>query len=148
MSKSKPLQKWGSASSFEETPTHKDIDKMNIKYENPSVAGQFKDFLKTVVTFTGDLSSLTCPAFFLNGQSLLEYRYEKRHPSGLITQCYNNDGILNTRSICLRAVPTGVTIRRFLPPLAELPTQQVCTPAVFIFLNSRLALLFYSPTIF
>ncbi|KAI7865840.1 hypothetical protein BDF14DRAFT_1729488 [Spinellus fusiger] len=48
----------------------------------PSTKGQFKDFLKTVISFTGDLSSLTCPAFFLNGLSLLEYgTYWGDHPT-------------------------------------------------------------------
>jgi len=43
---------------------------------------EFKEFLKTVVSFTGDLSAITCPAFFLNGLSLLEYgTYWGDHPS-------------------------------------------------------------------
>lgn len=54
-------------------PTASDVDKLSIKGPEPGVGGQFKDFLKTVISFTGDLSSLTCPAFFLNGLSLLEY---------------------------------------------------------------------------
>lgn len=54
-------------------PTAKDVDKLSYKGPEPGVGGQFKDFLKTVISFTGDLSSLTCPAFFLNGLSLLEY---------------------------------------------------------------------------
>lgn len=54
-------------------PSVNDIDKMNIKGPEPGFGGQFKDFLKTVIGFSGDLSSLTCPAFFLNGISLLEY---------------------------------------------------------------------------
>lgn len=54
-------------------PTVNDVDKLNIKGQEPGFGGQFKDFLKTVISFTGDLSSLTCPAFFLNGLSLLEY---------------------------------------------------------------------------
>lgn len=54
-------------------PTLKDVDKTTIKGHEPGFTGQFRDFLKTVVSFTGDLSSLTCPAFFLNGLSLLEY---------------------------------------------------------------------------
>jgi hypothetical protein len=54
-------------------PTASDVDKLSIKAPEPGVGRQFKDFLKTVISFTGDLSSLTCPAFFLNGLSLLEY---------------------------------------------------------------------------
>ncbi|ORZ30340.1 hypothetical protein BCR44DRAFT_95178 [Catenaria anguillulae PL171] len=34
---------------------------------------QFTQFLKTLTSFTGDLSQLTCPAFLLSGVSLLEY---------------------------------------------------------------------------
>lgn len=59
----------------EAEPTVKDVDNLNIKDHEPGFGGQFKDFLKTVISFTGDLSSLTCPAFFLNGLSLLEYGY-------------------------------------------------------------------------
>lgn len=54
-------------------PTASDVDKLSIKGPEPGLGGQFKEFLKTVISFTGDLSSLTCPAFFLNGLSLLEY---------------------------------------------------------------------------
>ncbi|GAA5813366.1 hypothetical protein MFLAVUS_006844 [Mucor flavus] len=63
-------------------PTVNDVDKLNIKGQEPGFGGQFKDFLKTVISFTGDLSSLTCPAFFLNGLSLLEYgTYWGDHPT-------------------------------------------------------------------
>ncbi|KNE73255.1 hypothetical protein AMAG_17431 [Allomyces macrogynus ATCC 38327] len=34
---------------------------------------QFLQFVKTLASFTGDLSQLTCPAFLLSGTSLLEY---------------------------------------------------------------------------
>ncbi|KAL7752102.1 Oxysterol-binding protein 4 [Sorochytrium milnesiophthora] len=34
---------------------------------------QFMQFIKTLASFTGDLSQLTCPAFLLSGTSLLEY---------------------------------------------------------------------------
>jgi hypothetical protein len=54
-------------------PSSSDVDKLSIKGPESGLGGQFKDFLKTVISFTGDLSSLTCPAFFLNGLSLLEY---------------------------------------------------------------------------
>jgi hypothetical protein len=58
----------------EKTPTASDVDKLQIKGHEPGLGGQFKDFLKTVVNFAGaDLSALTCPTFFLNGLSLLEY---------------------------------------------------------------------------
>lgn len=57
----------------ETAPSVSDVDKLSIKDPEPGYGGQFKDFLKTVISFTGDLSSLTCPAFFLNGLSLLEY---------------------------------------------------------------------------
>ncbi|KAI8888165.1 Oxysterol-binding protein [Backusella circina FSU 941] len=62
-----------------------DVDQLSMKNLDTSEKSQFKefkDFLKTVVSFTGDLSSLTCPAFFLNGLSLLEYgTYWVDHPS-------------------------------------------------------------------
>ncbi|KAJ2795772.1 Oxysterol-binding protein 4 [Coemansia guatemalensis] len=38
-----------------------------------SYSTDFMSFLKGVLSFTGDLSSLTCPSFLLNGISLLEY---------------------------------------------------------------------------
>ncbi|KAJ2160031.1 Oxysterol-binding protein 4 [Coemansia sp. RSA 552] len=38
-----------------------------------SHSGDFMSFIKGVLSFTGDLSSLTCPSFLLNGISLLEY---------------------------------------------------------------------------
>jgi hypothetical protein len=50
-----------------------DVDKIQLKNTEPSTGSQFKEFIKTVIRFSGDLSSLTCPAFFLNGLSLLEY---------------------------------------------------------------------------
>jgi hypothetical protein len=50
-----------------------DVDKIQLKNSEPGTGSQFKEFLKTVIRFSGDLSSLTCPAFFLNGLSLLEY---------------------------------------------------------------------------
>ncbi|CAO3621719.1 unnamed protein product [Mucor hiemalis] len=72
--------------SEEHTPTAGDVDKLLIKGPEPGLGGQFKEFLKTVISFTGDLSSLTCPAFFLNGLSLLEYgTYWGDHPS-----CFTN----------------------------------------------------------
>ncbi|KAI8582285.1 hypothetical protein K450DRAFT_228235 [Umbelopsis ramanniana AG] len=58
-----------------------DADKIQLKYPEPSTGSQFKEFIKTVIRFSGDLSSLTCPAFFLNGLSLLEYgTYWGDHP--------------------------------------------------------------------
>ncbi|KAJ2174828.1 Oxysterol-binding protein 4, partial [Coemansia sp. RSA 560] len=38
-----------------------------------SSSGDFMSFFKGILSFTGDLSSLTCPSFLLNGISLLEY---------------------------------------------------------------------------
>ncbi|KAJ2691111.1 Oxysterol-binding protein 4 [Coemansia sp. RSA 1285] len=38
-----------------------------------SYVGDFMSFLKGILSFTGDLSALTCPSFLLNGISLLEY---------------------------------------------------------------------------
>ena len=60
----------------EDTPTSSDVDQLSMNNFDANEKGQFKEFkefLKTVISFTGDLSSLTCPAFFLNGLSLLEY---------------------------------------------------------------------------
>ena len=60
----------------EVTPNSGDVDKLSMKNLESTEKGQFgefKEFLKVVISFTGDLSSLTCPAFFLNGLSLLEY---------------------------------------------------------------------------
>ncbi|OZJ01893.1 hypothetical protein BZG36_05038 [Bifiguratus adelaidae] len=43
--------------------------------------GAFRSFLKTVATFSGDLSNLTCPSFLLAPTSLLEYSsYWCDHP--------------------------------------------------------------------
>lgn len=63
-------------SSEDETPTSTDVDRLsmkNLETAEKSQFAEFKEFLKVVISFTGDLSSLTCPAFFLNGLSLLEY---------------------------------------------------------------------------
>jgi hypothetical protein len=57
----------------EVSPTATDVDGLSVHHVESSSKGQFKEFIKTVISFTGDLSSLTCPAFFLNGLSLLEY---------------------------------------------------------------------------
>lgn len=35
--------------------------------------GAFQSFLKSLASFSGDLSSLTCPAFLLAPVSLIEY---------------------------------------------------------------------------
>ncbi|KAF1798920.1 hypothetical protein FB192DRAFT_1394012 [Mucor lusitanicus] len=74
-----------SKSSDEDTPNSSDVDKLSMKNLDTAEKGQFKEFkefLKVVISFTGDLSSLTCPAFFLNGLSLLEYgTYWGDHPS-------------------------------------------------------------------
>ncbi|KAI8987500.1 hypothetical protein BDF20DRAFT_850592 [Mycotypha africana] len=67
------------------TPNASDVDQLsmkNLESSDKSQFKEFKEFLKTVISFTGDLSSLTCPAFFLNGLSLLEYgTYWGDHPS-------------------------------------------------------------------
>ncbi|KAI8060592.1 hypothetical protein BC940DRAFT_311695 [Gongronella butleri] len=66
----------------EHSPTTSEVDTLSIHNVEPQSKGQFKEFIKTVISFTGDLSSLTCPAFFLNGLSLLEYgSYWGDHPS-------------------------------------------------------------------
>ncbi|KAI8366329.1 hypothetical protein EDC96DRAFT_508571 [Choanephora cucurbitarum] len=69
----------------EDTPTSSDVDQLsmnNFDANEKSQFKEFKEFLKTVISFTGDLSSLTCPAFFLNGLSLLEYgTYWGDHPA-------------------------------------------------------------------
>ncbi|KAF1801206.1 hypothetical protein FB192DRAFT_1384635 [Mucor lusitanicus] len=73
-------------------PTASDVDKLSIKGPEPGLGGQFKEFLKTVISFTGDLSSLTCPAFFLNGLSLLEYgTYWGDHPTCFTAVTQSND---------------------------------------------------------
>ncbi|KAJ3330480.1 Oxysterol binding protein [Kappamyces sp. JEL0680] len=36
-------------------------------------SGEFMKFLSQLASATGDLSNMTCPAFLLNGYSLLEY---------------------------------------------------------------------------
>ncbi|KAI9486075.1 MAG: hypothetical protein EXX96DRAFT_547605 [Benjaminiella poitrasii] len=73
-------------------PTASDVDKLAIKDPEPGLGGQFKEFLKTVISFTGDLSSLTCPAFFLNGLSLLEYgTYWGDHPTCFSAVTESND---------------------------------------------------------
>lgn len=74
-----------SKSSDEDAPNSNDVDKLSMKNLDTAEKSQFKEFkefLKVVISFTGDLSSLTCPAFFLNGLSLLEYgTYWGDHPS-------------------------------------------------------------------
>ncbi|CEJ04459.1 hypothetical protein RMCBS344292_18420 [Rhizopus microsporus] len=67
----------------DEPPSENDVDKLSVKnLEEKSQFREFKEFLKVVISFTGDLSSLTCPAFFLNGLSLLEYgTYWGDHPA-------------------------------------------------------------------
>ena len=41
----------------------------------------FCSFLKSIATFTGDLSTLTAPSFILSGTSILEYSsYWGEHP--------------------------------------------------------------------
>ncbi|KAI8388217.1 uncharacterized protein BYT42DRAFT_559295 [Radiomyces spectabilis] len=40
--------------------------------------GAFHSFLKSLASFSGDLSSLTCPAFLLAPVSLIEYSYVGR----------------------------------------------------------------------
>ncbi|CDS09367.1 hypothetical protein LRAMOSA10727 [Lichtheimia ramosa] len=66
----------------DKSPSVNDVDAMSVKHAEPGTTGQFKEFIKTVISFTGDLSSLTCPAFFLNGLSLLEYgTYWGDHPT-------------------------------------------------------------------
>ncbi|KAI7854961.1 hypothetical protein BDC45DRAFT_535090 [Circinella umbellata] len=71
-----------SSESFDKSPSVNDVDSMSVKNAEPGTGGQFKEFIKQVISFTGDLSSLTCPAFFLNGLSLLEYgTYWGDHPS-------------------------------------------------------------------
>ncbi|KAG0186097.1 Oxysterol binding protein [Apophysomyces sp. BC1034] len=77
-----PSNKTSSAGvDVDRVPTANDVDKLSLKSES-GTGGQFKEFLKTVISFTGDLSSLTCPAFFLNGLSLLEYgTYWGDHPT-------------------------------------------------------------------
>ncbi|KAI8089406.1 uncharacterized protein BX664DRAFT_297090 [Halteromyces radiatus] len=75
-SKDQPVQ------NGEVAPTPNDVDSLSVQHVESSSKGQFKEFIKTVISFTGDLSSLTCPAFFLNGLSLLEYgTYWGDHPS-------------------------------------------------------------------
>ena len=64
-----------SSDSIDKSPSVTDVDSMSVKHAEPGTGGQFKEFIKQVISFTGDLSSLTCPAFFLNGLSLLEYGY-------------------------------------------------------------------------
>ncbi|RUS27186.1 LOW QUALITY PROTEIN: hypothetical protein BC938DRAFT_483611 [Jimgerdemannia flammicorona] len=126
------MQSCGSASSLhEETPSQKVIEKMNIKYENAGVSGQFKDFLKTVVTFTGDLSALTCPTFFLNGQSLLEYSWGPRDDASGNTKVMREGAHIVVRTKLIGAVlhtlssptpaRTGVIIRSSSPLLPNQP---------------------------
>jgi hypothetical protein len=62
-----------SSSNGDVSPTTNDVDGLSVHNVESGSKGQFKEFIKTVISFTGDLSSLTCPAFFLNGLSLLEY---------------------------------------------------------------------------
>jgi hypothetical protein len=48
----------------------------------PSARGSWTSFLKSITSFSGDLSSLTAPPFILSGVSLVEYSsYWAEHPS-------------------------------------------------------------------
>jgi hypothetical protein len=51
----------------------------------------FVAFLKQLATFTGDLSSLTCPAFLLSGCSLLEYSSHWGDHPDLLEEIGKND---------------------------------------------------------
>ena len=46
----------------------KNVDKIPVEQK-----GAFHQFLKSLATFSGDLSSLACPAFLLAPVSLIEY---------------------------------------------------------------------------
>jgi hypothetical protein len=51
-----------------------DNDEVNNVDKIPSEQkGAFHQFLKSLASFSGDLSSLTCPAFLLAPVSLIEY---------------------------------------------------------------------------
>lgn len=51
-----------------------DNDEVNNVDKIPSEQkGAFHSFLKSLASFSGDLSSLTCPAFLLAPVSLIEY---------------------------------------------------------------------------
>ncbi|KAI9276640.1 hypothetical protein BDA99DRAFT_493760 [Phascolomyces articulosus] len=53
--------------------------------------GAFHQFLKSLATFSGDLSSLACPAFLLAPVSLIEYsKYRTQHPE-LLTAITESD---------------------------------------------------------
>ncbi|KAI9221371.1 hypothetical protein BC828DRAFT_404990 [Blastocladiella britannica] len=53
---------------------------------------QFMSFVKTLASFTGDLSQLTCPAFLLSGVSLLEYSaHWADHPDLFAAIAYERD---------------------------------------------------------
>ncbi|KAI9499678.1 hypothetical protein BDB00DRAFT_12265 [Zychaea mexicana] len=53
--------------------------------------GSFSSFLKTLASFTGDLSSLTCPSFLLAPISLLEYSSFWADQPVLLTTIGNSD---------------------------------------------------------
>ncbi|KAI9265609.1 hypothetical protein BY458DRAFT_457883 [Sporodiniella umbellata] len=95
---------FGNKSKKEEAaPTTKDVDTLSVNnLEEKGQFKEFKDFLKVVISFTGDLSSLTCPAFFLNGLSLLEYgTYWGDHPTAFqaISQAQAPEGNLKPKLI-------------------------------------------------
>ncbi|KAI9486570.1 MAG: hypothetical protein EXX96DRAFT_549590 [Benjaminiella poitrasii] len=53
--------------------------------------GSFSSFLKTLASFTGDLSSLTCPSFLLAPISLLEYSSFWADQPGLLCEVGKSD---------------------------------------------------------
>ncbi|KAI8891442.1 Oxysterol-binding protein [Backusella circina FSU 941] len=53
--------------------------------------GSFSSFLKTLASFTGDLSSLTCPSFLLAPISLLEYSSFWADQPGLLSEVGKSD---------------------------------------------------------
>ncbi|KAF8934152.1 glycerol ethanol, ferric requiring protein [Haplosporangium gracile] len=60
--------------------SHIDSDSSSVSQQAPQ-KDSLKSFISTLATFSGDLSSLTCPSFLLSSVSLLEYsQYWGDHP--------------------------------------------------------------------
>lgn len=57
--------------SHEETPPNQEGNEG--EYVASEDKNTFYSFIKTVASFTGDLSQLTCPGFLLCGTSIIEY---------------------------------------------------------------------------
>lgn len=55
------------------SPAHEQTDVEKIEHVPQEQKGAFHSFLKSLTSFSGDISALTCPPFLLAPVSLIEY---------------------------------------------------------------------------